>query len=358
MSYNKNEVKEHIEIEDIYNLLEYFDAEPQMFNDYIVAKTICHNGVGEGSKKLYFYQEQRLFHCYTGECGSFDVFELVQKVEGIEDLNKAIYFVVNFFNLQSYIDETDFSETYEDWKIFNKYNKINDISINKQKIILPEIPNLIEHYPSFRFPAWEKEYIPKDIMDYMGVKYDPVNGAMLIPHRDENNRLIGIRQRTLVQEQEEFGKYRPAKINGKLCNHPLAFNLYGLNVAKNNIRQVQTAIVLESEKAVMQTINYLGIDNTIAVAICGSSISRYQFQLLLDAGAKEIVIGLDKDFQEAGSEEFYQLTNKLEKIYLKYAVYANISFLFDKEGLLGYHSSPTDAGKEAFFYLWRNREYL
>lgn len=188
-------------------------------------------------------------------------------------------------------------------------------------------------------------------MDYMGVKYDPVNGAMLIPHRDENNRLIGIRQRTLVQEQEEFGKYRPAKINGKLCNHPLAFNLYGLNVAKNNIRQVQTAIVLESEKAVMQTINYLGIDNTIAVAICGSSISRYQFQLLLDAGAKEIVIGLDKDFQEAGSEEFYQLTNKLEKIYLKYAVYANISFLFDKEGLLGYHSSPTDAGKEAFFYL-------
>ena len=40
MSYNKDDVKEKIELDDIYNLLDYFDAEPQMFNNYIIARTI------------------------------------------------------------------------------------------------------------------------------------------------------------------------------------------------------------------------------------------------------------------------------------------------------------------------------
>lgn len=358
MSYSKDEVKDRIEIEDIYNLLDYYSAEPQMFGDYIIAKTICHNGIGEGSRKLYYYQEQKLFHCYSDNCGSFDVFELVEKVDGIEDLNKAIYFVVNFFNLQSYLDEIDLKETSEDWKIFNRYNKIKDISINREKVVLPEIPNYIEHYPSFRIKPWENEYIPKDIIDYVGIKYDPVDGNILIPHRDENGRLIGIRQRTLIQENEVYGKYRPARIRGYLCNHPLSFNLFGLDIAKHNIQISETAIVLESEKSALQAMNYLGIEGTIAVGMCGSSLSKYQFQLLLDYGAKEICIGLDRDFQEQGDDDFNNLIKKLEKLYQKYSTYANISFLFDKDNLLKYKSSPTDCGKDVFIYLWRNRVIL
>jgi hypothetical protein len=114
MSYSKQEVKEQIDLEDIYNLLDYYSAEPQIFGDYIISRTICHNGIGEGSKKLYYYQNTSLFKCFSGDCGSFDIFELVQKMEGIEDLNKAIYFVVNFFNLQSFLEETDITETSAD----------------------------------------------------------------------------------------------------------------------------------------------------------------------------------------------------------------------------------------------------
>lgn len=356
MSYDKYEVKNLLQIEDVYNLLDFFNAEPKMFDNHITSIAICHGG--DTPDKLWYYNEQRLFHCYTGSCGTFDIFELVQKVEGIEDLNQAIFFVVNFFNLQSEIDNLDYEDTTEDWKIFKKYNKINETTINKDKIILPEIPDLIKYYPSVRFPAWEKEYISKELMDYMGIKYDPVNGAMLIPHRDIDNRLIGIRQRTLIQEQEEFGKYRPAKINGKLLNHPLSANLYGLNIAKDNIKCAETAIVLESEKAAIQAMGYLGIEGTIAVGMCGSNLSKYQFQLLLDNGAKEVCIGLDKDFHEPGDEDFDKVVKKLESLYQKYSTYVNISFLFDKENLLGYHNSPTDCGKDAFFYLWRNRVIL
>ena len=43
MSYDKELVKEQIELDDIYNLLDFFDAEPQMFNNYIIARTNCHD---------------------------------------------------------------------------------------------------------------------------------------------------------------------------------------------------------------------------------------------------------------------------------------------------------------------------
>ena len=109
MSYDKETVKEVIELEDIYNLLEFLNAEPQMYSNYIVARTICHNG---DTHKLYYYENTSLFKCYTGACGSFDVFELIQKVQEV-DLNTSIYFIVNFFNLQHKIDEAD-EESYSE----------------------------------------------------------------------------------------------------------------------------------------------------------------------------------------------------------------------------------------------------
>ena len=352
MSYSKEEVKEHIEIEDIYNLLEYFDAEPQMFSTYITARTICHGG---DSHKLYYYDNTQLFKCFTGSCGTFDVFELVQKVQQIDDLNQAIYFVVNFLNLQSKLsDESDFD--LEDLKILNHFKKISEIEPHTtQKILLPELDDLIKFYPQPRILDWEREGISKDICDYMGIKYDPVRGCILIPHYDMEHRLVGIRQRTLVQEDEVYGKYRPARLQGQLCNHPLAFNLYGFDRAKDNISNMQVAIIVESEKSVLQYMSYFGTKNNICVAVCGSNISRFQFQLLLNAGVKEVVLGFDKDFQDMQGQEYDENIKKIDRLYNKLSTEVSVSVLFDRYNLLGYKNSPLDCGKEAFLYLWRHR---
>lgn len=358
LSYDKELVKENIELEDMYNILEFLEAEPQMYGNYIVAKTICHDG---DTHKLYWYENTRLFKCYSGSCGSFDIFELVQKHQGIDDLNKAIYFVVNFFNLQGRVAESDDDYSSEDWKLFSRYNKIDDISPEeKGKVVLPEFDlSLFKHYPRPQFMNWEKEGIVKEVCDYMDIAYDPVNGGIIIPHKDENGRCVGVRYRTLVQEQEQYGKYRPMKAFGQMFNHPLAFNLYGLDKAKDNIKNMKTAIVVESEKAVLQYISYFGTSSNICVAVCGSSLSKYQFQLLLDQGVKEIVIAFDRDFEEIGSKDYYQVIDKLQKLYDKYSPFVNISFLFDKEcNQLGYKDSPLDCGKEKFLYLFRNRVVL
>ena len=162
MSYDKELVKENLDLEDMYSILEFLEAEPQMYSNYIVAKTICHEG---DTHKLYWYENTQLFKCYSGSCGTFDIFELVQKHQGIDDLNKAIYFVVNFFNLQGKIEESDEDFSSEDWKIFSRYSKAEDVSlIDPTHVVLPEFDlSLFKHYPQPAIVNWEKEGITKDV---------------------------------------------------------------------------------------------------------------------------------------------------------------------------------------------------
>ena len=355
MSYNKETVKEYIELEDVYTLLEYLDAEPELYSDHIVARTICHGG---DSHKLYYYENTGLFKCFTGDCGTFDIFELLVKVNHI-DLNEAINFAVFFFSLDGKVEATDMSFD-EDWTYLRKAQKLLSLQPKGyDKLVLPEHDsNILEYYPQPLIANWKREGIEKEVCDFMNIRYDPVNGGILIPHYDENDRMIGIRIRTLLEEQEKFGKYRPWKHDGQLFNHPLGFNLYGLSKAKENIEKAKLAIVVESEKAVLQYISYFGIANDLCVAVCGSSLHKYQFQMLQELGVTELVIGFDRDFEERGSQEYLELQGKWEKIWQQYSSLVNISFLWDKDDILDYKSSPLDHGAKAFEYLFRNRVYL
>lgn len=104
-----------------------------------------------------------------------------------------------------------------------------------------------------------------------------------------------MRGRTLCKEEgERFGKYRPLKVGKDLYNHPLGMSLYNLNNSKDNIRLVKKAIVFEGEKSTLLYQSYFGLDNDISVACCGSSLSTYQVQELIDSGAEEIIIAFDR----------------------------------------------------------------
>lgn len=81
-------------------------------------------------------------------------------------------------------------------------------------------------------------------------------------------------------------------------------------------------------------------------------------QLLLDLGVQEVIIAFDKQFKEIGDEEWKIWTKKLTNIHNKYSSFVQISFMFDKEGLLDYKDSPTDKGKDIFLELFKKRIYL
>ena len=82
-------------------MLEMWGAEPEYTDKGIVAHTICHNAIGHGSRKLYYYDSTRLFVCYSN-CGTFDIFDLCIKVKKIQDgvdweLYDAMAFIADYF---------------------------------------------------------------------------------------------------------------------------------------------------------------------------------------------------------------------------------------------------------------------
>ena len=364
-TYNKKEVREKLNIEQIYGLLEEWGGLPEYTDFGILSSTICHNPPGEGSRKLYYYSNTDLFQCYTG-CGSFDIFELLVKIAKIQwnkefDLNDAVRYIAIKFGLAGEQEDIG-EEALIDWKTLNAYDRIQELEIKDYHVELKEYDKTILDRMNYnvKILPWLKEGITQEVMDYNRIGYYPGAAQITIPHFDINGRFIGLRGRSLCQPDiDMYGKYRPIMIphgdKPLLYNHPLGMNLYNINNSKDNIRQTGRAIIFEGEKSSLLYQSYFGIENDISVACCGSNISAYQIQLLLDCNVQEITIAFDRQFKEIGDEEFKHLTNNLTKINDRYKNYVDISIIFDKKMITGYKDSPIDCSKEIFIKLFKER---
>ena len=368
--YDKNKIKENLTIEEVFSLVNELGGEPIMdrSNRFFTSITVCHGG---DSHKLYYYDNTKLFRCYTG-CGdtSFDIFELVKKVkQRLEnpdyELYQAIQFVAQFFNLSNEIENFSSPQANNpDWNILNKYEQIQSKEIIKNPTVEFKKINeqFLKNLPHPRIIPWEEEGISEQVMKNKGIGFEPASQSIMIPHYDIDGNLIGLRGRTLIKEDEIYGKYKPLfmYINGEftLFNHPLGFNLYNLNNSKENIKRVRKVVVLEGEKSCLKYASYFGEENDISCAVCGSNITSVQINLLLSLDIDEIIIAFDKQFKELGDEEHKTWVKKLEEINKKYSPYCQISFLFDKWDLLVYKDSPIDRGVDIFLELFKKRIIL
>lgn len=362
--YDKNKLKEQLELDNIYDLLVELGGEPEYTTFGLVSQTICHNYPNEGSRKLYYYENSNLFKCYTDCDDTFDVFDLVIKAIGIQkkinwELYDAMNFIAQFFGFEGAEPPSE-KLLLKDWEIFKRYEKSHhsnrtqtSFEGNPIKEIDKEILNKFA-YP--RIIPWEKEGISRETCIRNFIGYYPGGEQITIPHFNMDNKLIGIRGRALVElDGERYGKYRPIYMNKTLYNHPLSVNLYNLNNSKDNIRKSKSAIVFESEKSALLFQTYYGIDNDISTACCGSSITNHQINLLEQLNIKELIIAFDRQFTNIGDNEFKKLKNKILNINKKYGNRIKISAIFDKEMITSYKASPIDEGKEKFEYLLQNR---
>lgn len=364
--YDKKAIREELSIDNYFQLVTEWGGNPEFTPFGFISDTICHNPPGEGSRKLYFYENSDLFKCYTDCDCAFDIFELTIKVAQIQsnrkiDLNDAVRYLAAKFNIVIALDDTE-DIGLADWQYLIAYDKINDIPIVNQVPQLKEYDKRILEplaiNPNYLTP-WINEHIKPEILAHAQIGYNFSTDQISIPHFDKDGRFIGLRGRTMVKENaERFGKYRPMIINKQQYNHSLGLNLYNLNNSKDNIKRMGKAIVFESEKSTLQFQSYFGLENDISVACCGSSVSSYQIQLLIEAGAREIIIAFDRQFQELGDNEFKRLKAKLLGLHKKYKNEVLISFIFDKHLITSYKASPTDEGPEKFMQLFKERIIL
>lgn len=314
----------------------------------IIFKTICHNhDVEDASFKLYYYKKNKQFHCYT-ECGcNFNIYELFKK--RFELLNTPYNFyrdiVLKISGGSRTLDlENGFFDVYK-----SDYDKYEKKTIEVE--LTPINPSILNIFSSFCAPEWLEDGISEESMRTFQIKYSIPQNKIVIPHYDYDGNLIGIRCRALNPEDIEIGKYMPMQIGDKIYSHPLGYNLYGLNLNKENIRRRKMAIVPEAEKSVLQYETMFGRENNICVAACGSNFSLYQFQLLRRAGAERIIIAFDKEGKNWKEREVYR--EKLYRICKRYSNECLMGFITDTKNLLELKDSPTDRGKEIFKQLYK-----
>lgn len=312
----------------------------------LITNTICHNeNAEEASQKLYYYDNSRLFMCYT-ECGAMTIFNFLKhyyETRGIDynwysDIYKVILDCSNFDPLNNFVNQ--------------KYKPIKDRYKKPEEVKLPTYPNgiidcFIKYYPV----EWLNDGITKAAMDKFNIRFSTVQNKIIIPHYNIDNELVGIRGRALDKwEVENVGKYLPVQIEGKWYSHPLSLNLYGLNITKDNIKKLGYCFIFEAEKSVLQMEGF--IQPNCGVAVCGSQLNKHALKILLtECRPKEIIICFDKE-EQPGSYKYFDKLNKLCK---KYHNYCNFSFIYDRENLLQLKDSPTDKGEETFNKLLKKR---
>lgn len=339
-----NEICENLREEDVFRLLEQLGAQPIDKGDYILCRTICHHDDDEeGNYKLYYYKNTHLFYCYS-ECGAMSIFKFLKhyyETRGIEyDWYKDVLQVI----LSCSVQKQGSAQSYK-----SRRGEYEEQKVRKE---LPSFPDgLLDCFVKIYPPEWLKDGISKEAMDKYNIRFSISQNKIIIPHYDVNDRLVGIRGRALdAWEIENLGKYMPVQIENKWYSHPLSLNLYGLNKNKENIRKYGRVFVYESEKSVLQSESFSSPN--CSVASCGSSLNKFQIDLLMRYCApREIVVCYDNEEIKGESKYFDKLFNMCKK----YKNYANMSFVYDKKGLSELKDSPSDNGEEIFEKLIKER---
>ena len=342
---NYEEIIENLQPDLVIKLMEQLGID--RYEDkgkYIVFPTICHNITSsEASSKLYFYKDTKLFYCYT-ECGPMNIFKFLKNYYETREIEYDwfvdIYEVILNCSTTNLIGLTKKRE-----KLSDKYKRKEPKKLETYSTGILDV--FVKSYPV----EWLNDGISREAMDRFKILYSISQNKIIIPHFNEKGELVGIRGRTLNEEEAQtFGKYMPVQIENKWYSHPLSLNLYGLDINKDNIKKNGICYLFEAEKSCLQMDSF-SMPNCSA-AICGSNFNKFQLKLLLKTAApKEIIICFDKEELPKEDKYFYKLLNLCKK----YSKYCNFSFIYDRENLLDLKDSPTDKGEEVFKKLLEKR---
>lgn len=345
-------VKDMLSDRDIFDLLDSLDAEPTSKGNVFMAKTVCHCG---DSNKLTYYRDSKTFHCFTN-CGSMSVFDLVSNALDMSFI-ESLRYIMRKYNISG-------GTHYEEGFTFEFIE--NPGTILNKKLQKPDTPvfnvleeSILDDFYPFYHKSWIDEGISVASMRKYGIRYSILENQIIIPHRDKDGKLIGVRARNLNKNLVDEGKkYIPIYHDGKVLKHLTGANLYGLDKNKDSINRIGACILFESEKSVQQ-LDTMFPDSCIGLCVSGSNLTPFQLELLKSLDIEEVIIGMDKEFDEIGSEKEIFYADRIKTVFKqKLAPFFKVSVLWDTDNLLEMKDSPTDKGRETFRKLLKNRIFI
>ena len=299
-------------------------------------RTACHGGNGYN---LAYYPDSQLFYCYSG-CGAMDVVTLVSRIKRC-DWRQAAKFVcdilgIKYSNRQGFHDHID----------LNVYRDLADLPHTPSFVQPVKSESLLNYFDKNTFyKGWIDEGISIDTMERFGIEWYEVGKWIIIPVRNINGELIGIRRRSLNPDEP---KYMPI-CSGSLGDYSFStgLNLYGLYENQDIIRKRQSCYLFEGEKSVLKCASWY---NYFPCAACYShNIGHKQIDLLMQLRVNDVTLCFDYD--GGNEQDLYQnLCNKVNNRGI------NCTYLYDDyEFHLDKHDAPVDKGQAVFEALLKKK---
>lgn len=327
---------------------------------------LCHGG--DSAYKVYFYpnsnDESKKGLCVCMTCG--DKYDLVQFViRAHRHINKqltwhkALQWIAVTLGRLGDVSIEDGATKIQKPDDFSWINRIKAVKNRDEKTkrtrILDE--NLLELFTYIPHESWLNDGCSISALNRYEIGYSPAENAIVIPHRDINGNLIGIRGRYLSDEDIAKGKYRPITVENRVLKHPLGDHLYGLWVTKDYIQKCGKILLAEGEKSCLQAYSMFSVeeDKSYVVATCGSNISQRQIEIIKSLGVSKVIYAPDKEYKKSDSFEAEAWFNKQILKLEPFLLYCQVYLIADTKDRIGYKDSPFDKGRSTFLELYEEK---
>ena len=298
----------------------------------------CGNKTGDNKSAIVVYINENLTvvnytRSMTNNKRTTDIFDLICYNEDCS-FPEALKFCCNLFGLDYYQEPEDIPESLQILKMLQQM--ATEEGVNDDAPLKPINEKILSYYFPYGNKLWEDDGISLSTQRLFEVAFDPMTNSIVIPIRDEQGSLVGIKARRMEYDPDSgLSKY----FFLEPCSKSRV--LYGLF---QNIKLIQLTGVVwvgESEKFVQQLydMGYYGVSTG------GTKISKAQVEMLTRLNAK-IVFCYDEDVDEE------QLKGISDMFLDGVPVYA----IIDKEHILENKESPSDNPKK-FQYLIKNNIY-
>lgn len=328
-------------------------------------KSFCHNeDLSHAKNNLAFYPNNRSYYCFS-ECQvSFNLVTLLEQRFKIIDEPKSRFQCMKYicqvcdipFNFKD--DSKPIVKREYDWKkSLLKY--LPNQTVVEEDVILDN--SILDMFPKLYSDTWINDNISIEVMEKYGIRFYPYKQAIVVPCRNIDGKLIGIRGRYL-EPTAEHKWYPIVTLNGTSYKFLTNNSLYGLWFTKQAIIRHKKVVIGESEKFTLQCETYFSSDN-FACSLYGKAMSEKKKMLLLQLGVTEVCIALDFDYYTVYDDEG-SFTPEFEKFYKNvYRIGEYFKSFCKVTALISYgghkvNDSPTDKGKEWYKGLYNKREEL
>lgn len=275
-----------------------------------------------------------------------DLFGLLQEISdsSFRDVMKTLH---NLFGLEM-----------KGGKVTKKLDLLADIRKYKKgakrevKENIKHEKKVLEKFVKMPHAAIIQECISPAICNMFDVSYDPDQGRIIFPHYDwiETDKIVGITGRTTM-ESEVAKQLDVPKYWNYIKGYRKTNNLYGFNLAKDNLAESKMLIIFEAEKSTLKQFT-IERGKGFSSSVGGHEISQQQVDFILKNTEPdtEIVIAFDKDVMVSVAKDGTTGEQILKDTCAMFSTFRKTSYIFDSHNILGDKDSPIDCG----FKIWQH----